>query len=132
MINLKMLLKNAKFEDQTQSIKDNLLILLEKLSKIEAAYGQNFIITSGLRTKEDQLRIYKAKGVPDNKIPWGSAHLKGAAADVSDPNGKLIDWCYDNVQILENIGLWCEEKDSIPRVHFQIYPPKSGNRFFKP
>jgi hypothetical protein len=61
-----------------------------------------------------------------------SRHLFGQACDVSDPDGKLMDWCIANEKVLEKVGLWCEVRDDKKRVHFQIVPPQSGKRFFNP
>jgi hypothetical protein len=78
------------------------------------------------------LRIYAAKGITDKaKIPMKSLHLRGAAVDIADPSGKLMLWCKSNVDILEQVGLWCEEGTK-GWVHFQSQPPRSGKRFFLP
>ena len=111
----------------------NLAILLERINKVRAAWGKPMTTTSGLRTLEDHLRIYKDMGITDqSKIPMSSKHLYGQAVDISDPDGKLFDWVKANEKLMEEIGLWMEEKDSHKRVHFQTVPPKSGKRFFKP
>lgn len=130
-------LNPKKFELDDEQ-KANLLVLHEKINKVRELWATPMVITSGFRSLEDHLKIYKElalkRNVPfdESKVPMGSQHLKGAACDVSDPEGKLYDWCQDNVDKLEEIGLWCEEKDNELRVHFQICPPKSGDRFFKP
>lgn len=116
----------------------NLDELLEKINKIRYAWGKPMRVTSGYRSKEDQIRIYKdlaeqrGQTFDPNKIPWGSAHLKCAAVDISDPDGKLYDWTHENKALMEEIGVWMEVKDDQKRVHFQIYAPKSGNRWFNP
>lgn len=133
MLNLKMIIKNARMDQLDPDIQHNLLLLLDKMTKLETLYGLPFIITSGLRTREDQLRIYKAKNIPEDKIPWGSQHLAGSAVDVYDPHKLLADWCHKNENRLEELGLYCEDTDFTHNwVHFQIYPPKSRKRFFKP
>lgn len=88
---------------------------------------------------QDHLRIYstlnakrKKQGLAELKVPMASKHLFGQAADISDPDGSLHEWCGKNEALLVSVGLWCEEKDDQARVHFQIVPPKSGKRFFKP
>lgn len=132
-ISMDELLKGADLSKQDKEIQDNLAILLERINKVRAAYGKSMTVTSGIRTKEDQIRIYKAKGIPENKIPWGSQHLKGGAVDISDPKKELQKWCSENVKILEDAGLWCEDFSATPNwIHFQITPPKSGKRFFMP
>lgn len=132
-ISMEELLKGVKLEEQDQSIQENLAILLERLNKVRSEWAKPMRITSGLRTKADQLRIYKAKGIPESKIPWGSQHLKGSAADIYDPNKELQTWIKDNESLMADIGLWFEHFDDTPNwVHAQITPPKSGARFFKP
>jgi hypothetical protein len=89
--------------------------------------------SSCLRSKSVHERIYKEKGVPADKIPWGSKHLYGKAVDVADPKNILKDFLSKNVDKLEWNELWCEDFASTPGwVHFQSEPPKSGKRFFKP
>lgn len=87
------------------------------------------IVTSGLRSSKQQEELIKAGKSNATK----SKHMYGMAADVSDPEGKLARWCLDNVKVLEEAGLWCEHPDYTPGwVHFQMTPPRSGNRFFIP
>jgi uncharacterized protein YcbK (DUF882 family) len=139
MITLKEVLKGAKLEDQPEDVRANLAILIAKVNKIREAYGKPMTVTSGLRTMADHLRIYREKaekaGVPfdESKVPMKSQHLKGAALDISDPNQELQAWCLANVSTLEQAGLWCESFSATPNwVHFQIFAPRSGNRFFNP
>lgn len=98
--------------------------LLVKLNKFREAYGKPMIVTSGYRSKADQLRIYKAKGVPENKIPWGSKHLSGQACDFADPEGALKKWVRENESlVLNSFGLWCEHYDATPNwLHTQSVP----------
>ena len=85
---------------------------------------------------EDHKRIYmeltRKRGATNVRVPLGSAHLKGSAVDISDPDGSLYDWCKAHEALLVSAQLWCEEKDDQKRVHFQTYAPPSGKRFFKP
>lgn len=138
MITFKELLGNNLISDVAINIQHNLEELLTKMNKIRTAYNKPMQITSGLRSKNDHIRIYSElaakRGVDFDikKVPMGSAHLTGCACDILDKDGSLMEWCKNNEKLLEEVGLWCEEKDDQPRVHFQIYPPKSGKRFFKP
>ena len=52
----------------------------------------------------------------------GSKHLKGQAADWSDPDGSLYKYCEDNLQLLEDLGIFIELKDDQKRVHIQSVP----------
>lgn len=135
MISMDELL-NHKYElsDLPQDHQDNLAILLEKINKIREAWAHPMTVTSGYRSMEDHLRIYREKGITDqSKIPMKSKHLSGAAVDISDPDKKLQQWCKDNEDKLEEIGLWMEDFSATPNwCHFQIVPPASGKRWFIP
>lgn len=137
MVTLKELLSGNKLEEQSQEIQDNLKVLHEKINKVRVAYDKVMIVTSGLRSMDHHIDVYKALAKQRKmtfdmlKVPMGSNHLKGKAVDISDKDGKLHQWCLDNIKLLEEIGLWIEDKDDQARVHFQTVPPKSGNRVFK-
>lgn len=116
-----------KFEDQSSAIQANLQILLERVNKIREEWGKPMIVTSGLRTMEDHLRIYREKaakeGIPfdESKVPKSSKHLFGEAADFFDSKRELQAWCKDNEKLLGDIGIWMESFDSTPNwCHFQI------------
>lgn len=101
----------------------NIKILHERINIIRSNYGKPMIVTSGVRNEADQARI--------NPAAPKSNHLKAAACDIYDKDGELYKWCKANEALLVHVGLWCEEQQG-PWQHFQIFPPKSGNRFFKP
>ncbi len=101
----------------------NLAVLLDRLNQVRDAYGQPMIINSGLRSQSDQSRI--------NPSAPKSKHLIGAAADINDPDGKFYDWCRANEALLVKIGFWMETRQGGWQ-HLQIFPPKSGNRWFIP
>ena len=123
MISLKEL--NPHSYPTTDKIDNNLQTLLERINKIRIAYNVVMIVTSGLRSDADQKRI-------NPKVPH-SHHLAGEAVDISDPDGKLKAWVMQNIKLLEEVGLWCEDFSSTTNwVHFQISEPASGHRFFIP
>jgi uncharacterized protein YcbK (DUF882 family) len=134
MISMKEILKNVKLEDTPAEHQANLAILLEKINKIRDLWGKPMTVTSGYRSKEDQIRVYAAKGITDiSKIPMGSQHLRGAAVDIFDPKQEMQAWVLNNVNILEEVGLWMEDFSATKNwLHFQIFPPRSGKRFFMP
>ena len=136
MITVAELLKGKKLEDQSEEVRANLATLLFRINKVRKLYGKPMTVTSGLRVWEDAVRIYKkklGKDYDEKKIPKGSKHFTGGAADIGDGKQELQKWCKDNVKTLEEIGLWCEAFEATPDwVHFQCFPPKSGNRFFNP
>lgn len=113
----------------TPEIDQNLAILLERLNKVRSAWAKAMTITSGLRDQAKQGALIAAGKSNASK----SKHLSGQAADVSDPNGDLKSWILANMTLMEQIGFWFEAFESTPTwVHFQIVPPKSGNRIFLP
>ena len=114
----------------------NLLKLHAAMNIVREAFGKPMFVTSGVRSMEDHKRIYmeiaRARGIKQIRIPMGSQHLHAAAVDILDRSGALYEWCKANEAVLIQAGLYCEEDQGVPRVHFQIYPPRSGNRWFRP
>ena len=133
-ISFNELIKDKVLTDVSHTQQLNLERLRKALNVVRAAYGKPMYVTSGLRTMQEHLRIYSAKGMTDRtKIPMQSAHLSGEAADFADPRQELQKWCLENVAVLEQEGLYCEDFAATATwVHFQIRAPRSGNRFFKP
>ena len=136
MITMNELLGNKyKLEDQTDSIQTNLNILLNKANQLRTLWGKPMVITSGLRDRADQIRIYTAKGVTDeSKMHMGSMHFRGSACDISDPDGSLKKFVKANdYKILVDIGLWMEAESATPNwLHIQTAPPLSRKREFMP
>lgn len=133
MITLKELLGPYNFSSLPESHRSNLMDLLERCNRFRQAYAKPMRCTSGYRSEADQRRIYAAKGVTGDKVPMGSCHLKGAAADFADPDGSMAAWAKANEALLEKFGLWIEDPAYTKGwLHMQTQPPKSGKRFFKP
>jgi uncharacterized protein YcbK (DUF882 family) len=127
---------NPKNFPTTPEIDANLLDLLDKVNAVLTAIGGAYYVTSGLRTIADQKRIYadiaRKKGLGlAYRVPMGSQHLFGCAVDIADADGKLYEFCLDNIQLLERVGIWCEA-GTVGWTHMQSKAPGSGNRFFKP
>lgn len=132
MISMDELLGKYKLEDQTKEIQDNLQVLLDRVNKIRLVWNKPMTVTSGLRTMEDHLRIYAAKGITDpKKVPMQSRHLTGRAVDISDPDLAITTWLKKDPTVLEIAELWCEEGNK-NWTHFQIVPPVSNKRWFLP
>ena len=139
MISMDELLNHKyKLEDQTPEVQANLAILLERVNKIRALWGKPCTVTSGLRTREDHLRIYRDKaekaGVEfdESKVPMKSKHLYGQAVDIYDPDLSMTEWLKeDDSQKLVDAELWAEAGNA-NWVHVQIVPPGSGARWFNP
>lgn len=62
-----------------------------------------------------------------------SKHMTCQACDLYDPEGDIDEWALAHPEVLERIGLWQEHPSATKGwAHFQIIPPKSGNRVFYP
>lgn len=117
--------------DFTPRIQENVRKLLRRINAL--GYEPPMYFSSCLRSKEAHKRIYAEKGIPEDKIPWGSAHLRGEAVDIADPDGKLGDWLMINDRKVVEANLWVEHPDYTRGwCHLQCVPPKSGKRFFIP
>jgi len=138
MISMKEILGPYKLEDQDQATQVNLNILLAKMNAVRSLYGKPLTVTSGLRAKADQIRIYAAKGITDlAKIPMGSKHLRGQAVDFSDPKREFQAWCTTHEKELREIGIWMESFDATKNwVHMQSVPygsyKEGGSLWFNP
>lgn len=134
MLVLKELLGKYKPEDIPEEHVDNLIDLLKRLNIVRERYGKTMTVSSGYRSLNDHLDIYKKKGITDqSKIPMKSKHLSGLAVDIADPKNELQIWCMVNEKTLEEVGLWLEDFSATKGwVHFQSVPPKSGKRWFLP
>lgn len=127
LLNYKYVLFN-----QPSAVQDNLQVLLSRANDIRARWKQPMKVTSGLRSMEDHLRIYAAKGITDPaRIPMRSKHLTGQAVDIFDPGLEITAWLKNDPTLLEEAVLWCEDGNA-NWVHFQTCPPMSGKRWFLP
>lgn len=70
------------------------------------------------------------------KVPGAapkSKHMVCQACDVNDNLSKLKSWCMQNLDILEEVGLWMESPESTALwCHLQTVAPGSGHRVFIP
>lgn len=134
MISFKEILGKYTIDDLTANQEWNIEDLVKRVNIIREAWGKPMQVTSGFRTPMDQIRIYSAKGIAADKIPMGSAHLRGQAVDIYDPTLQLTEWLKSDktgITKLEEAGLYCEDGNS-NWVHFQSCSPASGRRWFKP
>ena len=137
MISISEILNGKLLDSQSDEIQTNLAILLSRINEVRGKWCRPMVVTSGLRTADDQISVYKHKaevaGVPFDlsKVPMGSQHLRGAAVDIFDDGLVLTAWLKENPEILESAQLWCEQGNK-NWLHAQICPPKSGLRWFLP
>ncbi len=64
-----------------------------------------------------------------------SKHMLALAGDLYDPAGKIDAWLMTDAgqQALQDVGIWIEHPDATPGwSHWQIVPPGSGRRVFRP
>lgn len=112
-------------EDITPLMRTNLSKLLDALNKFRAAYGKPMIVTSGLRTQQqnDQLSNAGKK----------SAHLTGEACDFADVDRSITNFVLANPSILVDCDLYMEEPSATPTwCHLSCRRPYSGRRIFQP
>ena len=119
----------------TEEIEDNLHILYAKIMMLYKALPREilsrntFSVTSGLRSQEQQDKLIAA----GKSRAKQSLHVLGAAVDLYDPRSELDEWVSNNVEVIQEIGLWFEHKNYTPNwCHVQIFAPQSGKRFFIP
>lgn len=124
----------------SEEYKQNLELLLKKVNDLLALFGEYRPVTSGFRSMEKHLSIYKAKnekrkaqGLPELRVPMSSRHLSCQAIDLADSNDRLKNWIKANEGILVKLDIYCEDFTHTDTwVHIQIVSPKSGKRFFIP
>lgn len=105
--------------------KTNLEKLCQVVTELQSLCQLPFVVTSGLRSAQDQARI--------NPAVKNSAHCSGEAVDISDVDGAIYGWCLENMDVLIRLGIYLECRTYSPRwIHITIRPPKSGNRIFNP
>jgi len=109
----------------TQDMEANLHKLLLAVNKLGAAYWPNLEVSSGYRPPEINASVAGAAKK--------SKHQVCLAVDFKDPDGTVDKFCMDNLELLEEAGLWLESPDHTPGwCHVQCVPPKSGKRVFIP
>lgn len=126
MISLaEILMGRVEFNNLPADLQANCTTLLDRINQVRTAYGKPMTVNSGYRTPEINEATANAAA--------HSWHLKCAAVDIGDADGALWAWVLDNLELMQSIGLWCEDKRWCPTwTHFQIFPSKSGHRIFVP
>lgn len=118
--------RDRKYPDSlTPEIEGNALELIDRVNILLSEFGQERKVNSGWRPPE-------VNGKTPGAAPL-SKHMKGLAIDLADPEGDLDEWCMDNLDSLERIGLWMEHPAATKGwCHLQSLPPRSGKRVFYP
>lgn len=97
--------------------------LIHKVNILLSKAGLDRRVTSGYRPPAINSQTPGAS--PTSK------HMTCQAVDVEDHNKELIDFCYKNRALLEELGLYIEV-NTPGWVHAQTVAPASGHRFFLP
>lgn len=128
MISKSELLKGRDLQypgDYTQEISDNLDQLLLAINPVRTAWNKPMNVTSGWRPPSI-----------NGATPGAAAkskHMLGLAVDIADPDGSLWAWVLQNLALMQQLGLYLEDKRWTPGwVHFGLGPPASGKRIFIP
>lgn len=103
----------------------NMHKLLTALDVFREKYGKALIISSGYRPATINASAGGAKK---------SNHIMCLAVDfVDDEKQTLGKWCLQNLNVLEELGLYMEDlRHTKNWVHLQIVSPRSGKRIFIP
>jgi len=122
--------------DATQERKENaeaLLLACGNLQKYALADGIKFQTNPFTRTiiSGQTLGGFRPQSCPQGAPK--SSHKEGLAIDLFDPDGDIDDWCLENLDKLEECGIYIENPSATPCwSHWTIRAPKSGNRVFLP
>ena len=115
----------------TDAIKENAAQIVARANLLITVYRQDtgdaepHYVTSGWRPPQINSAISNA--APRSK------HMQGLAIDLADPEGELDEWCMENQDQLEQLGLYLEHPSATKGwTHLQCVPPKSGRRVFYP
>lgn len=125
-----LLMGRVKFGDLPAEHQANLMTVENRINRFFDGYSWPLkkVINDGYRRAQDR---------PKNGAAL-SNHYVGAAVDLDDDDaGTVWKHVYANRAKLKDIGLWMEHPcwthcDGMSWLHFQVVPPKSGNRFYIP
>jgi hypothetical protein len=118
--------RDRRFPDElTDEKRSNAEETIDKANQLLERFGETRKVNSGWRPASINKSTVGA--APKSK------HMECLAIDLEDKDGSLDAWCLENLEVLQEIGLWLESPESSPGwCHIQIVPPRSGNRVFKP
>ena len=118
--------RDRRFPDElTDEKRSNAEEMVDKANELLNRFGETRKVNSGWRPASvNAATVGAAKK---------SKHMECLAIDLEDKDGTLDAWCMENLDVLQEIGLWLEHPDSTDGwCHLQIIAPRSGNRVFKP
>lgn len=119
-----ILMGREKNNPLTKQMEKNLNWLLVAISALLEKYNKKVKVSSGYRPPGINQNVGGASNSP---------HMTCEAVDISDPNREFANFCLDNLELLESIGLYMEDPRWTPTwVHLQIRKPQSGKLVFVP
>lgn len=126
----------------TDAIRDNVIELLGRVNLLLSwAVADQVRPASDARTGTPVASGWRPPAINDatSNAAAHSRHLTGEAIDLRDTGTRdLARWCLNNLDALEEIGLWMEDPQwthappGQPWVHLQIVPPGSHRRVYVP
>jgi len=118
--------RDRRFPDElTDEKRSNAEEMVDKANELLTRFGETRKVNSGWRPAS--INNATVGAAPKSK------HMTCEAIDLEDKDGSLDAWCLENLDVLQEIGLWLEHPDSTDGwCHVQLIPPRSGNRVFKP
>lgn len=109
----------------TDELRWNAASTVDRVNQLLEAFGESRSVNSGWRPA--------AINAATPNAAKKSKHTTCQACDLEDKDGALDAWAIENPEALERIGLWQEHPDStVGWAHFQIIPPNSNKRVFRP
>lgn len=126
----------------TDSIRDHAALLLGRVNLLLSwAYQDNVRPALDATTNTHIASGWRPPEINEatSNAAKASRHLSGEAIDLRDNGTRdLARWCLNNLDALEEIGLWMEDPQwthqppGQPWVHLQIVPPGSRRRVYVP
>ena len=117
--------RDRRFPDElTDEKRLNAEETIDKANQLLERFGETRKVNSGWRPASvNQATVGAA---PKSK------HMTCEAIDLEDKDGTLDAWCMENLEVLQEIGLYLEHPESTENwCHLQTVAPRSGNRVFK-
>ena len=138
MITLSELMGANSTSEIPLTAQQQLVELLVKVNKVREVWGKPMTVTSGFRSMQHHVDIYRTKALRAGKpfsqlqVPLGSRHLYGQAADFAD-DGSLYKWLHEHPEVMEMADVY-GELNTQGWVHLQSVPFNSyragGTRWF--
>jgi hypothetical protein len=135
-ITTKDILGDTLVSDVPIAVQHNIEEIKARANGILAELDKKATVTSGFRTLNKHLNIYRRKGIFPPHVPMGSLHLAGAAIDLLDLDGELYRALHTEAgaALMAKYDLY-GELDTKGWVHLQCKPfrsyKKGGTRWFR-